>query len=223
MSDDPLPPPSNEPSPKLSDLAVWLATGAFGVALLFSAAVHMPQEWKRVGLYPVSLGVLAGWGLGHWAAVRKLSASWLLIGLIWGLIVAGEVLTAVQTHRAGIKSERLQVKPEQMERDMVTEAMRQYFATEPEGLTDEGRERWLKDRDEFQRGEERLRAELEARRLHRSFYGYLANRIPKEWGLWTYPWPAVFWGVEVLLGSTLGTWLAASMLRKRFSLSSLHS
>jgi hypothetical protein len=212
MSAEPLPPEPKELYGH-TNLLVWLATGGVGVAILFAASVHTPQEWKRLGLYSVALGALAGWGLGQWALLRKIRPSFVVIGLTWTLILAGEALAAVQTHRAALKPERAELKPEQIERDMMTEGMREYFTREPEGLTTEERERWLKDRAEFERGEERLRDELEARRVHRSFYGYLANRIPKEWGKWSYPWPAVFWGGEVLLASTLGAWLAAWTLR----------
>ncbi len=181
---------------------------------MFVGSVHLPQEWKILGLYPVVLGALAGWGLGQWAAVRKLRASSLFIGLTWMLILGGEVLAAVQTHRAGIKSDRSEMKPEHLDRDMLTEGMREYFASEPPDLTEEERGQWRKDRDDFDRGEERLREEIEARRVHRSFYGYLANRIPeKKWGKWSSPWPALFWGAEVLLGSTVGSWLAYRSLR----------
>lgn len=215
MSADPLPPPSKESPGRLSDIALWLAMGTVGAAMLFSAAVHMPQEIKRVGLFAVALGALAGWGLGQWAAVRKLHGSRVVVGLTWVLIVAGEVLAAVQTHRLGVNPDRSELKPEQFDHDMITEGMRQYFAQEPEDLTEEGRERWRRDREQFAEGERRREIELESRRLHRSFYGYLANRIPKKWGHWSYPWPAIFWGAEVLLGSTLGTWLAAWTMRNR--------
>jgi hypothetical protein len=213
MSTDPTPP--QEPSQVVTNVAVWLALGTVGVAIFFTASVHTPLEWKVLGVYPVVLGALAGWGLGQWAAVRKLRASALIIGLVWLLIVAGEVLAAAQTYRARIKPERSELKPEQLlDRDMVNEAERQYFSSEPEGLSEEGRVRWREARESFERGEQRRREATEARRLHRSFYGYLANRIPeKKWGQWSYPWPAVFWGAEVLLGSTLGAWLAFLTLR----------
>ncbi len=186
-----------------------------GVAILFSASVHLPQKWKVLGVYAVALGAVAGWGLGQWAVVRRLRVSGLIMFLVWLLIVAGEGFAAFQTHQAGIRPTPTDLKPEQrLDRDMFTEGERQYFSKVPEGLTEEARTRWHEARASYERGERRRQEAIEAARLHRSFYGYLANRIPEEkWGKWTYLWPAVFWGAEILLGSTLGTWLAFLTLR----------
>jgi hypothetical protein len=48
---------------------------------------------------------------------------------------------------------------------------------------------------------------------HLTFYGFLQDRIPKRWGKWSYPWPAVLWGAEIVVSSTLGAWLALFTLR----------
>jgi hypothetical protein len=207
--------PLPESSPGLANIAVWLVAGAVGAAIFFTASVHLPLTWKVMGAYPVALGAVAGWALGQWAIVRKLRSSGLVMALVWALIAAGEVLAAVETHRAGIKPARSDLKPEQLlDRDMFAEGERQYFSREPEGLNEEERIRWREARENYERGEQRRQEAIEAQRLRRSFYGYLANRIPEEkWGKWSYPWPAVFWGTEVLLASTLGTWIAYLTLR----------
>jgi hypothetical protein len=182
--------------------------------LFFAASVYAPREVKLVGPYGVALGILAGWGLGRWALARNLHRPLAVATLTWGLIAAGEVLAAVQTHRLGLIPERSATKPEQLQRDMLTEGMREYYSHEPEGLSEEEVATWRQARDAFERGEQLHEEAREAARLHRSFYGYLANRIdPKKWGTWSYPWPAVFWIAEVVLGSTAGAWLAARGLR----------
>jgi hypothetical protein len=210
MSADPSPGPSNLAAPRpLFDLFVWFAIGSIAVALFFSASVHLPQRVKLPGLSGIVLGILAGWGLGGWAGAKNLQRPVLVVVLTGAMIAAGEVLAAVQTHRLGLKPERSGTKPEQFQRDMLTEGMRQYYAQEPQNLTEEELARWREGRDFFERGERQLAEAREAARLHRSFYGYLANRIDqKSWGKWDYPWPAVFWAAEVVLGSTAGAWLA---------------
>jgi len=193
----------------LADLVVWFVIGSIAVALLFSASVHLPQRVKLPGLSGVVLGILAGWGLGWWAAAKNLQRPVLVVILTCGMIAAGEVLAAVETHRLGLKPEKSGAKPEQIQRDMVTEGMRQYYAQEPGDLTEKELARWREGRDFFERGEQQLKEARKAARLHRSFYGYLANRVDqKTWGKWDYPWPAVFWGAEIVLGSTAGAWLA---------------
>jgi hypothetical protein len=215
MSADLPTPTSDEPPPSaLADSLVWFVAGAAGVALLFAASVYVPPRLKLTGLYGVGLGTLAGWALGQWAVARRMKWPALVAGLTWGMIAAGEVLAAVETHRLGLKPERSELKPEQVQRDFVTEGMREYYSHEPEGLSDEGRDMWRQGREFFERGEKARQAEFEARQLQRSFYGYLANRIDAEkLGKWSDPWPVVFWSVEVLVASTVGAWLALRALR----------
>jgi hypothetical protein len=215
MSADPSGTPSNSPPPPSpADFVLWLAVGAAGVALLFAGSVHVPQEVKLVGLYGIGLGLLAGWGLGQWALARNLRRPTLVAAFAWGMIAAGEVLAAVQSHRLGVKPERSESMPDQIQRDMVTEGMRQYYAHEPEDASAEDLVKWREGREFFERGERQLQEHREARRRQRSFYGYLANRIPeKKWGKWDHPWPAVFWVAEVLLASTAGAWLARRTVR----------
>ncbi len=118
MSTDPSPLPASESPRRLADIVVWLAISVVGVVIFSSAAIHIPQEMKRVPIFCIALGLLAGWGLAQFAAVRKLPGSRVVIGLIWALIVAAEVLAAIQTHRLGVKPERSEFKPEQIDRDL---------------------------------------------------------------------------------------------------------
>jgi hypothetical protein len=219
MPADPTPAltPSLTPRPA-ADVLVWFVIGTIAIAVLFSASVHVPQRIKLPGLSGIVLGVLAGWGLGWWAASKNLRRPAVLAVLTWAMIAAGEVLAAIETHQLGIRPEKPNAKPETIQRDMLTEGMRQYYSEEPDDLTEDELARWREGRDLFERGEKKLEQAREEVRLHRSFYGYLANRMdPKKWGKWTYPWPALFWGAEVILGSTLGacvalrTWRTSSL------------
>ncbi len=45
-----------------------------------------------------------------------------------------------------------------------------------------------------------------------SFSAYLQRRV-SPLGVWPAPWPAVFWGVEVLLCGAAGAWLTARLLQ----------
>jgi hypothetical protein len=93
--------------------------------------------------------------------------------------------------------------------DMVTLSVNKYLSEEPEDESEPDREMRRETRAAVERTEALRRQKLE----YLTFYGYLAHRIPKQWGRWSSPWPAVFWVVEVVLGSALGGWLALVTLR----------
>jgi hypothetical protein len=210
MPGDPTPAPAQSLTPRpAADVLVWFVIGTIAIAVLFSASVHVPQRIKLPGLSGIVLGMVAGWGLGWWAASKNLRRPAMVVILTWAMIAAGEVLAAIETHQLGNRPENPNAKPETIQRDILTEGMRQYYSEEPDDLTEVELARWREGRDLFERGEQKLEQVREEGRLHRSFYGYLANRIdPKRWGKWPYPWPALFWGVEVMLGSSLGAWVA---------------
>jgi hypothetical protein len=126
-----------------------------------------------------------------------------------GLIIAiASVLIAVKTHRDGLRT-MLHQKYWQLPPDPVSANFKEFVQTEPEDETPEAREQRLAVLAAIERGETMHKEQ----RDYLSFYGYLANRIPKSWGKWQYPWPAVFWVGEIVLGSTLGACLALRTLR----------
>lgn len=206
-ADPPLPSPSRLPASR-REFALWLGLGAAGVWLLFLASVQVPQELKPAGLYTVALGGAAGWGLGRWTSVRNIRPSAGAIALIGLVVAAGEVLASVRAYQIVIAAERRQAKSKTMPIDPVTENLRRFLAEEPADETADARQFRQEKQAELQRNDERHRAEAAAQQKHRTFYGYLVNRIPRQWGRWPDPWPAIFWSAEILAGSILGAWLA---------------
>jgi len=194
----------------------WFLVGAVASAIFFLVSVRVPHELKLTGIYNVGLGAAAGWALGLWGAAKHVRPSMAAAALVWLIIAGSEGLAAFEAHRVGVKPQRADLKPEQLDRDMVSQAFRDFLAQEPDDLSDEDRERRRQIQEEVDQAELRRQKIIEAQKLHRSFYGYLANRIPPQWGRWDAPWPAVFWGGEIALAGTLGTWLACRTIRKRF-------
>jgi hypothetical protein len=188
--------------------AQWLLVGAAGAALWFVVAEQAPQRIKLFVFFPILVESLAAWGLGRWGAYRSVRAGGLFL-LSSGLIIAAcHLLTAVKTHRDGVRT-MLAQKRWQQPVDPVSAKFKEFVETAPEDESPEAREQRLAVLAAIERGE----AMHKEQRDYLTFYGFLANRIPKEWGRWPYPWPAVFWGAEVLIGSTVGAWLAWWTLR----------
>jgi hypothetical protein len=193
----------NAPSGELLPFVQWLATGAAGVALLFVIADQFPQRLKLFVFFPLAVACIAAWGLGRWGARFSIRAGSLFL-ISSGLIIAGaSLLVAIKTHRDGVRT-MLSQKYWQQPPDPVSAKFKEFVQAEPEDETPAAREQRLAVLAAIERGEAMHREQ----RDYLTFYGYLANRIPKVWGKWTYPWPVVFWIAEILLGSSLGAWLA---------------
>lgn len=208
MSADRSPTPNDASEGEPGRFFRWLIVGATGVALLFVVSAHLPETVKVPGLFAVALGAAAGWGLGRWGAAIGLAPS-AAVAIAAGVAIAGgEGLAAAKTQRDRARYLRAQPKWQESPRDPVTDHLREYLAQNPEGATDKDRELLEQMRADFATGEARRRERL----AFLTFYGYLTHRIPKDWGRWSYPWPAVFWGAEVLLGSLLGAWLTVQAL-----------
>ncbi len=134
--------------------------------------------------------------------------------LTWLIIAAGEVLAPVRAHWVVVKAERSRPRSTKIQVDTITEGLRQTLAQEPTDFSDESQQFRNQVRADLERSDRLLQEALDARQRHLSFPGYLANRIPEKWGAWNDPWPAVFWGAEIMLGSTLGAWQFLRMLKK---------
>jgi hypothetical protein len=124
------------------------------------------------------------------------------------LIASGDVLIAIKTHHDGVQAMLVQ-KQWQQPVDPVSANFKEFVEREPEHETPEARQERLAVLAAIERGEAMHSQERE----YLTFSGYLANRIPRKWGRWSRPWPAIFWGAEILVGSTVGAWLSLWTLR----------
>jgi hypothetical protein len=205
------PPAHNARNGELQAFVQWLVTGAAGVALLFVIAEQVPQRLKLFVFFPLAVENLAAWGLGRWGARFSIRSGRLFL-VSSGLVIAGaSLLVAIKTHREGVRT-MLSQKYWQQPLDPVSANFKEFVQAEPEDETPEARKQRLAVLAAIERGE----AMHKEQRDYLTFYGYLANRIPKAWGKWSHPWPAVFWIGEVLVGSSLGAWVALWTLRSAY-------
>ncbi len=199
--------PSDDP-PGGRPFAGWLAVGVAGVGLLFVGSVHLPDTIKVPGLFPVGLAAIAGYGLGFLATSTGLRPTMTVAIVAWLAIAGGEVLSTCKTNTDRVAY--LRTLPQYQDApDHTIENIKRSLATEPEVMTDTERRNRQELRDDIERGEAKQREMLS--RL--TFKGFLKERLPKAWGKWNDPWPAVLWGAEILIGSTLGAWLTIFVMR----------
>jgi hypothetical protein len=205
---DKSPAPKGEPSAGRQFFG-WLVVGIAGVGLLFVASVHFPDTIKVPGLFAVGLAAVAGFGLGHWGTAMNIRPTAAVAIAAWLAIAGGEVIATIKTNSDRVAYLRTQREWQDLTGHPIEEALKRSLDEQPAAQSEEQKRRQQEIRDQIEFGESYRRERLE--RL--TFYGFLKERIPKAWGKWTYPWPAVFWGAEIIVGSTLGAWLMLFTLR----------
>jgi hypothetical protein len=191
------------PSEHGPDVAGYLVGGAIGIAVLFVASVYAPQRVKLPGLSPLALGALAGWGLGRWAVARQVHSPTLVLISAWSLIAAGTIGAAVETYRTGVAPIRDEMNRLALEKgplvDRIEEAMSE------SALDDATREKYRADHEQAR---QRRAQVVEQQQRLLTFFGYLENRVPPQWGRWPPPWPELFFVAETLLAATIGALVA---------------
>jgi hypothetical protein len=203
------PPDDDTPVGKLAAFWRWLTVGAVAVVLFFQMSVHLPQSAKLPGVLLIALGAAAGWGLGRWGVYMNVAPTRAVAISTWLCLGLGAVSATGKTYRDGLQIMRAQKQWQEFLPDPITDHLRNYVNRQSENESPEDAERRRQMRAELERGDALHRQRQE----YLTFSGFLANRIPKEWGRWQPPWPAVFWGTEVLVGSTLGAWITLNTLR----------
>jgi hypothetical protein len=178
------------------------------VGLLFVVAVYFSDSIKIPALVPVGLALLAGWGLGRWGTAMHILPGAAVAIAAWLTIAGGEVISTLKANRDRVAYLRTLPKYQDKPDDII-EGLKRALDTAPPILNEEDRRQREKIRDDIEQGEMKHQEWL----AELTFYGFLQSRVPKAWGKWGYPWPALFWLAEIVVGSTLGAGLTLTTLR----------
>lgn len=162
---------------------LWLLLGSIGVFVLSVAAGFAPAPIKRLLLFYLAFGLIAGGGLGRLAQEVGLRRSLLVLVLGNVLILAGGVnVTRVSYDRFRTAvEEQVQQNPDTM---LGLKLLEETAGDDPEL---------------------QARVEQERARLKPQFRDYLRHRV-SALGTWARPWPLVFWIVELAASLAVGTW-----------------
>ncbi len=156
----------------------WLAIGVVGAALASLAVAHAPAQIRKLVLFPVLFGLGCGWGLGRLAREFRPRPAWAGALLAALLAVGGLVNLAVLSFRQVAAEARRSVQQD-------PQRLLGLPLLEDQALTDPV---WAQ------------RYREEKLKLRPGFGDYLAGRVAR-FGWWRDPWPAVFWGAELLLAA----------------------
>lgn len=176
----------------------WLSGAVIAVSLAALLAAHLPDRAKLLGLFPLVWGLAAGAGLRWWAHECHLAAPrWMLLCALL-LLLGGEAGIVLETWR-GHRSDLQRQFAKDPSAGFVKQAQQAAATSALEKASPE--ETAL--RQQLQAEVERVR---EVRRQTRSLSAFLRRRL-KALGDWSQPWPELFWGGEIVLGSLAGMWI----------------
>ena len=157
----------------------------------FDREAHLPPLVKKLGLFAIAYGLIAGWVAARLASqfeLRPTSRS-LRCGIVFLLIIGGQIGMAAEAHRIRQAAERQKLAGDS-KRATVLKLL---------GSTSSS-------------GDSKSNADLEQMRRtlsgdqDMSFAGYLRYRV-SELGEWV-QWAGIaIWIVEILLGGLAGTWI----------------
>ncbi len=206
-ADSPLPQQESLPGTR-SGFIQWLVIGTAGVAFAFVAAVHLPDAIKLPGVLTVGLGAAAGWAWGRFGQSLDMIPHRSAAVFVWIAIAGAELLGGWKSHQDRATDKMRKLEP--ILNDPIAFAIRETLQKVPENETPEHRDFRLQQLAKLNQDDATRLKQLE-------FHAYLASRVErlKNHTLKSYPWPELIWGIEILLGSTLGAWLAMSTLQTR--------
>lgn len=164
----------------------WLVTAALSLIVLTLAAAYAP---KMVALFLIGYGLAAGAILGWLARLSGLRGLPLVMSCAL-LIAIGSVGLTVRSHQLWGKRTLALLKE--------TNGLSPFPSLGLlEGLPSD-------IRSGFQRA-------LATRSPRMDFPAYLHDRLTPL-GDWPPPWPALFWGAEIAIGTVAGAWLAGRLV-----------
>jgi len=193
-------PPSKVSLPRL---LIWFAAGLVAIGLIAFAYAHVSERIKSQGGFPLGLGAIgfggiAGLALGYGARRMRVVQTRVVVALSWILIAGGQVACTLEAYRLGV----VQLKAE-FRKDPLGGVSEKFLAESP---TDDA---------ETKAAREKFRADFnqkeEVRRERVQFSTYLTHRV-RALGKFTVSWAAALWAAELVLGTSIGAWIAYRLL-----------
>ena len=189
--------------------ASWLAGSLILIAVMAAVAARLPVEAKPLGLYLIGWGALSGWCTGQLALRAGVPFRRTVLVVSWIMIAGGLIGGTLESYRIKVTPLRLQALKDRAAelQDPLSGPTQTLLSGDNSKDTPEVRAAREQLRTMERRRAEMLQAIEERREFDLQFRGYLSRRV-STLGNWPQPWPTVFWWAEVILGSTLGSWLA---------------
>ena len=183
----------------------WLLLSAITLTVLASVCAHVPNRAKLLGLFSVGSGLMAGWALGRLARLTRMHFPQTALWLGFTLISMGQIGTSFESYRLFVRRQEQQAR-QQFEESPTGQMFLRLIETQTAP-------------DDVQ-----LRAQYEEIRdsVHPTFERYLSHRVFSlhqsypALRTWPQSWPAVLWGIEIVLSAGIGAWLVFRAARTKF-------
>lgn len=170
-------------------LFAWFLISTLVVVAVSSALGAGPERIRALLLFPLAFGALVGGGLAFSARETGVRSRWLVTVLSCVLVCGGLLVVA-------------------------REAYGELVALAHARVQEDSSRLWgLRMLEDQAAGDSTfVKQYLEQRMaLAPRFEDYLMGRL-SALGIWRSPWPAIVWGIEVLLGTVAGGWMARRMM-----------
>ncbi|MEX1228783.1 MAG: hypothetical protein WEB58_01005 [Planctomycetaceae bacterium] len=179
----------------------WLVSSAIAATVIGIVAMHLPPRVKLLGLFAVMVGLLAG------GSLKFLMRLWGLRPHKFGTGIATVLLLALQAGIGyGTWSRQAAVLDKQNAAHPILQQMAMQKLKLSQTKTEEGSQERKHQQEMIQSIENNERLLLDELEYERSFGRYLQKRLSAV-GMFSAPWPAVVWSMEILAGAGAGVWL----------------
>ncbi|MCH7988088.1 MAG: hypothetical protein IID46_02935 [Planctomycetes bacterium] len=202
---------SNFPLPgttlnKRLSLLQWLLVAVFVMTVLTLIWAHSPARIRLIGLFSLAFGLAAGWILGATSRFLERPVSRNVVLLSFVLIALGETGWTLELYRIYVGQLRLAYEQD-VPQLIAPELFKQQDNEGDESVNVPQR---MKAAETL--GESIQEARREELKKRIGFSVYLQHRIT-PFVQWPTPFPELFWGCEVLLGSLAGAWITRHAVR----------
>jgi len=202
---------SNAPATNLPWME-WTALAAVVTLGVLVGAGRLPQQAKIPVVLPLGVAALLGLGLGVLADRWRLLSSRRVTATVAALVAVGLLLNAWDTHCRLAAFIRQQPLPQTPEIASFGQGLEDLLLRGDESAGD-GMASTAELRGALARQEQRREELLAEREFRQTFPGYLAFRIPREWGRWPWPAAALFWLAEVVLAALVAGKVCRSQIQ----------
>lgn len=178
--------------------AIWFWPGAIAVAAgLAIAAAHAPARIRLLGVFSVAFGLILGWLLSRLAAALHQRLN--IPQVAWVGVVTAAGLIGSVCHLVALQPIPAPPTFSHPVATMLAARMQEESGIQPGDTIPEFQPFPYKPPTFAQRVQ-----------------AYLSSRV-QSLGFWPSPWPELFWGAEVLIGTAAAVGMARAMRSKELS------
>jgi hypothetical protein len=186
-------------------LLQWFLVALFVLTAMALIWAHSPARIRLIGLFSLAFGLAGGWILGVTTRFLERPVPRNMVMVSFVLIALGEIGWTLESYRIYVGNQR-----QIYEQDIPGLIAPELFKLQDQDKTGVNVPQRMKAAGTLGESIQEARHKELANRI--GFSVYLQQRIAPLMQ-WPTPFPGLFWGCEVLLGSLAGAWTTRHVIR----------